>query len=364
MNERNETAITFAGRPGAFPAYSYFDVLAGDSRRVNPRDFAGRFVVVGVTAMGLADLHATPFSRWGAGSMTGLEVEATMLNMVLAGRVRRIAPSTWVLVAGTLLVIPWGYWLGAQTASTRLITSGIVLAASALAWIVLLAGFQLYCDPTAPWLSIAAIPAGLTYWETRSVNRMTHRQAIRLNHIPAGRPSSDPVEQRIVRGITSLFQPAGVLLYAGRPPRLVATDGNVEAPPARLPRDAVISGQWPASERGPVAGETAIVYRPVLPLQSGDEQPHGYLVLFFPVGHRDIVPDGATYRLAAAAIHLLAAYAEQSAALLWGPRFRPGRDASAPARPRCLGPGRDLAAVESAVGNPVRCADGHLAAHR
>src|SRR5262249_43295947 len=98
------TAFVAYGRPDHGRYVAAADVLSG---RVEASRFARRLVLVGVTAVGLGDVHATPI----APRMPGVEIHAQWLESVFDGRLlRRPAWARWaeagaLLVAGTALVI-------------------------------------------------------------------------------------------------------------------------------------------------------------------------------------------------------------------------------------------------------------------
>ncbi len=90
--------IDFRGGPGAFPTYSFADLLAG---RVPDGALRGKVVVVGATAASLQDRHATATS--GRDTMSGPEVQANAVWTALHGNPLRDAPA-WVTLAGIALL--------------------------------------------------------------------------------------------------------------------------------------------------------------------------------------------------------------------------------------------------------------------
>lgn len=73
--------IPFAGPPGYFRTVSYQDVLSG---RIDPTFFAGKYVLVGATATGLATIMPTPLTI-GYKGMAGVEVNANILAALIEG---------------------------------------------------------------------------------------------------------------------------------------------------------------------------------------------------------------------------------------------------------------------------------------
>ncbi|MGB7988194.1 MAG: CHASE2 domain-containing protein, partial [Candidatus Methylophosphatis roskildensis] len=99
--------IPFAGPPGSFRQVSYVDVLAG---RVRREELAGKYVLVGATAIGLGDAYPTPVSGFGR-TMPGVEFHANVLESLIEGRAivtierSRIALVAAVLATGLMLVL-------------------------------------------------------------------------------------------------------------------------------------------------------------------------------------------------------------------------------------------------------------------
>ena len=71
--------INYAGGEGVFPRYSLGQVVTGE---LAPDTFAGRAVLLGVTAQGAGDRLFTPFSSPGRG-MPGVEIHAHILHMLM-----------------------------------------------------------------------------------------------------------------------------------------------------------------------------------------------------------------------------------------------------------------------------------------
>lgn len=82
--------VNFLGPPGTFPNISASDILAG---RIQESRLKGSIVFVGVTAVGVYDQRATPFSA----VYPGLEVHATVADNIL--KQRYILKPSWTDVA-------------------------------------------------------------------------------------------------------------------------------------------------------------------------------------------------------------------------------------------------------------------------
>ena len=74
-------AIRFQGRPGLLRRVSYVDVLSG---AVPAETLHGKYVLVGMTAVGMADAHATPMGGE-YGEMPGIEVIGQTLQSLRRG---------------------------------------------------------------------------------------------------------------------------------------------------------------------------------------------------------------------------------------------------------------------------------------
>lgn len=121
--------IPFAEGPGRFHTVSFIDVLRGE---VPADTFTGRYVLVGATAAGLGDRHATPGMR-GSLLTPGVEMLAQVLDGLLS-RTRLVAASR------------------AQDLAANL--SPVALALLGLLWF----------EPLSALLLLATLAAGLLGW--------------------------------------------------------------------------------------------------------------------------------------------------------------------------------------------------------
>ena len=92
--------IDFRGPPRAIRTYSYSDVLAG---AVDPRELAGRIVVVGASAPTLQDVHQT--STASSHLMSGPEIQANAIWTALHDNPLRSAPAWLALIAVVLAAL-------------------------------------------------------------------------------------------------------------------------------------------------------------------------------------------------------------------------------------------------------------------
>jgi hypothetical protein len=122
----NHAWIDWRGPPGTFATVSMADVLAG---RVAPSRFAGKVVLVGVTAPAEKDVFATAASNL---PLAGVEVHANALETILAGFPLRPAGT----VADLLLILA----LGAVPVALGLRWSALAVCAGSLAALLVFLG--------------------------------------------------------------------------------------------------------------------------------------------------------------------------------------------------------------------------------
>ncbi|ATY33359.1 CHASE2 domain-containing protein [Sphingomonas psychrotolerans] len=135
---------------GAYRTVSFGDLVAG---RVPPAFVRDHIVLVGAAAGGLGDRHDVA----GAGTLAGVEVQANLLNAMLADRFIREAPLAIRLAAGALpsLILLLIFWR--LRPSGALIASLAMFAAVAAAPIVFIAATGLWIPPAAALLGVAFV---------------------------------------------------------------------------------------------------------------------------------------------------------------------------------------------------------------
>lgn len=92
-----EILINFRGGPRAFETVPFHQVLRGE---VEPRQLAGRIVLIGATAPALHDVFSTPFAP--RDPMPGVEIQANVVDNLLRGDPLRPAGKTLPLVLAVL----------------------------------------------------------------------------------------------------------------------------------------------------------------------------------------------------------------------------------------------------------------------
>jgi adenylate cyclase len=161
--------LKFRGPSRSHQRFSAANVIASEARRQHgqppiypPGDFAGKWVLVGLTAPGLLDLKACPVSA----IYPGVEVHATLLDNLLRGDFLRPVPA-WVLWAGVLV-------LSAAMVMAVLFFSGLLatltgFAALAAIYLGLVVGafhFSWWADPVLPGIALGlsfALAAAYSY---------------------------------------------------------------------------------------------------------------------------------------------------------------------------------------------------------
>jgi adenylate cyclase len=122
--------LAWRGAPGQFPRVSFSDLYEDFNRaqRTRPADeFAGKIVVVGVSAAGLGDLRLTPLSS----TQPGAEILATAIENLKNGRWMRHAPPWWPAAAGITLLFLL-YFAFERSLDVRLIGAALAAASAAM----------------------------------------------------------------------------------------------------------------------------------------------------------------------------------------------------------------------------------------
>jgi adenylate cyclase len=145
IDRRARTLLRYRGPSQTHEAYnaaavirSELRLLEGAEPEVDPSLLEDRYVLFGFTAPGLYDLRPSPVS----GTYPGVEINATMLDNLLAGDFMR--PLPWLAAAALILILSLGAGLAASAVSTA--------GRTALIYLVFL--------PLAPALSLAAYVLG------------------------------------------------------------------------------------------------------------------------------------------------------------------------------------------------------------
>jgi CHASE2 domain-containing sensor protein/signal transduction histidine kinase len=132
---------------GAYRTVAFADVAA---RRVPPAFVRDRIVLVGVAAGGLGDRHDVA----GAGTLSGVEVQANLLNAMLADRFLREAPLSLRLAAGALpgIVLLLLFWRLKPSAALLASLAMFALVAAVPVLLVVITG--LWIPPTTALVGV------------------------------------------------------------------------------------------------------------------------------------------------------------------------------------------------------------------
>jgi adenylate cyclase len=153
--------IPYGGGTGHIPAISFVDLLDG---RVPAELIAGRHVLVGATADGLGDRYPTP--RSGTSQMSGVEIQAHLLDALLRGDAIVPASPLWVL--GAALATVWTLLAGLLWLRPRGIA--IMTVAVALAIMALSLGLfrlaYIWLPPVTPLVGLVFVIA-VEAWRER-----------------------------------------------------------------------------------------------------------------------------------------------------------------------------------------------------
>jgi len=158
LDGEGQFLLKFRGPSRSHKRFSAANLIASEARRQHgqppiypPADFAGKWVLVGLTAPGLLDLKASPV----AAIYPGVEVHATLLDNLLRGDFLRPAP-IWAM---------WGGMLAFSAAMVLVVLffSGLAatltgFAALALAYLGLVIGafhYGWWADPVLPGIALA-----------------------------------------------------------------------------------------------------------------------------------------------------------------------------------------------------------------
>ena len=111
LDRSNQMMIRYWGPTGTYRAYpmasvinSWAQIQEGKAAQIPPEEFAGKIVLVGLSAVGLYDLKSSPTSA----VVPGVEIQAAALDTVLNRRFIRIAPNALLYFYALLLSVSAG----------------------------------------------------------------------------------------------------------------------------------------------------------------------------------------------------------------------------------------------------------------
>jgi signal transduction histidine kinase/CHASE2 domain-containing sensor protein len=220
--------------PDSIPVYSYVDVLNG---LIPEEAVAGKIVLVGVTASGLADQHTVPFTIQ-AGPMPGIMVLAQATLTLLHGYF--IQPIK--LTHHPIFLIPalglWGWLLGSWFSSRR-IPALVIFSIGLLLLSFLFFSIGLYLPPLSIIIGGWLVFLGIAYVESQEMENLVSAQLKRLPQLLYLRIQETATisEEQLFSAVQSLLEPAGIALIEQTSQvayRLKAKQGLPENTPTRF----------------------------------------------------------------------------------------------------------------------------------
>ncbi|GFK95403.1 Adenylate cyclase 1 [Fundidesulfovibrio magnetotacticus] len=158
LDRHGRLLVDYRGKARTYPYVSASDVMAG---RADADLLRGRVVFVGTSARGLEDVRATPLDQ----STPGVEVHATVADMVLSDSYLRRPVDAWYLELVLLAVFGLGITL--QLVFTRSLWAGLLsLAAGAGLWAGsrwAMESLRIYLSPLSPLLALGGCFTLLTF---------------------------------------------------------------------------------------------------------------------------------------------------------------------------------------------------------
>jgi len=157
--------INYVGSSGSTPTYSFLDLING---KVPSSAIAGHIVIIGATARDLQDYQNTPF-----GLMSGVEIQATIINNILSDDFIRTRP--WVDVVLTLgvgvLALLVGFYYRRVWVIVLLLAALIVCV-----WVIVFLTFAsgLLVDLVMPTIAVLACGAAAVLDRYTATSRERH----------------------------------------------------------------------------------------------------------------------------------------------------------------------------------------------
>lgn len=140
--------IAFAGPPGTFRPLSFETLLRPDAASLpEVKALAGKVVVIGAGYAGVNDVHPTPYSAsllGGGKLMPGPEIQANIVETLLAGRIDEPIPAHWRL-AGFVAVFGGLAFLGVRVLPLHAaaLVALAALGAAGIAYLAFVQGLRL-----------------------------------------------------------------------------------------------------------------------------------------------------------------------------------------------------------------------------
>jgi adenylate cyclase len=158
LDDQGNLLLKFRGPSRSHKRFSAANVIISEYERANgkppccpPEAFAGKWVLVGLTAPGLLDLKASPMG----GVYPGVEIHATLLDNLLQGDFLRTLPgwALWVWALALVLAIAAAVIYFPRLSVTLAAFLGLLLLNVGLAVLAFWGG--LWADPVLPGIALA-----------------------------------------------------------------------------------------------------------------------------------------------------------------------------------------------------------------
>ncbi|WP_285020006.1 CHASE2 domain-containing protein [Novosphingobium sp. fls2-241-R2A-195] len=220
--------IPFGGGAGRWPEIPAAAVLAGEV----PAEFVkGKIVLVGVTASGLGSRYATP----AGGVLSGLEIQAYLLQGLRAGTMMMQASLSSCLVAGLLplwiLMLGLGPFRRMPALACLALCSALVLGLSICALMLL----RIWLPPSAALTGLALAYPIWGWRQLAATERFMRAQLERLQEQPMLVPQSDVVHAE--RGVEYTIALLNAAITRHREMRHFVADRLDQLPDATIVSD-------------------------------------------------------------------------------------------------------------------------------
>lgn len=185
-------AIPFQPATGGFRSVSFASMLAGEVPSAFVRD---HIVLIGVTAGGLGDRYRVPLRQ--GGTMAGIEIQANLLNDLLADRLVHVLPMPARLLASllpSLLLLTAFWWLAPNRA---LAFSGGLIAAVLGVPATMLALGGLWLPPTPMLIGLLMVYPLWGWRRLQAIDRAIGEELTLFAHEAMPVPPSTPLTQRL-----------------------------------------------------------------------------------------------------------------------------------------------------------------------
>lgn len=182
--------LPFARGVGAFPTVPFTSVLNGEVPDTFLRD---KIVLVGATATGEGDRYPTPLP--GGGAMPGIELQANLLNAMLAGRIMRTLPASWqvVLSIAPVLLLMMGFWRWRPSKALAYSFLALLLVVALSSAVLVLTGWWM-----PPGAALAGLLLAYPLWGWRRLQAISDYITAELGRFAAEQDLAIPRRERMI----------------------------------------------------------------------------------------------------------------------------------------------------------------------